>query len=264
MLPLSRTAMPNTEKPKEKLSVLVTGASGSLGRAIAIQHAAPAVRLSLWGRDSDRLEKTRQAVEARAATARIVQCDVTQAQSAADLVADEDASGAFDIAYLVAGTGETKPVDARVESPDLVVRSILTNFAGPAAMAAALADRMADRGTGRIVLIGSAAGHHSLPFASAYAGSKAGLARFADALRIAVAPHGVSVTLAAPGFLDTPGRTDNAPMLLPVEEAARRIIAAGDRRDGHFVTPWAFRALRAVDAVLPGRLRDALLRRLAP
>lgn len=194
----------------------------------------------------------------------IVVCDVTQAQAAAERVAQADAGAAFDIAYLVAGTGETRPHGDRVESPDLVVRSILTNFAGPAAMAAAMADRMAERGSGRIVLIGSAAGHHSLPFASAYAGSKAGLARFADALRIAVAPHGVSVTLAAPGFLDTPGRTDNAPMLLGLEEAARRIIAAGERGDGHYVTPWTFRALRALDAVLPVRLRDALLKRMEP
>ncbi|MEM7701078.1 MAG: SDR family NAD(P)-dependent oxidoreductase [Pseudomonadota bacterium] len=243
---------------------MVTGASGSLGRAIALQHVGPWVDISLWGRDSDRLDETRRAVEARGATAKIVVCDVTQAQDAADLVAEEDASAAFDIAYLVAGTGETKPADARFESPELVVRSVLTNFAGPAAMAAALADRMSERGSGRIVLIGSAAGHHSLPFASAYAGSKAGLARYADALRIAAAPHGVCVTLAAPGFLDTPGRTDNAPMLLAVDEAARRIIAAGERGDGRYVTPWTFRALRALDAVLPVRLRDALLKRLEP
>ena len=57
-------------------------------------------------------------------------------------------------------------------------------------MAAAIAGRMAERkGGGRLVLISSAAAFHALPFAASYAGSKAGLSRFTDSLRIAMRPR---------------------------------------------------------------------------
>ncbi len=101
-------------------------------------------------------------------------------------------------AWLVAGQGDTTPPAAIIEPAEQVARLFTVNSAAPAALAAALADRMAQRGHGRIVLIGSAAAFHALPFAAAYAGSKAGLARFADALRVAVAPAGVTVSLVSP------------------------------------------------------------------
>jgi len=269
MLPLSRSASASKTQVHNPLSILLTGASGSLGSAIALHHArrigGANIRFQLWGRDSARLNATAKAVTAAGAGAQETLFDLCDPVAAAQKLAEQDETERFDIAYLVAGTGETREEGALVEDPELVARAGLTNFVAPAAMAAAMADRMAERGGGRIVLIGSAAGHHSLPFASAYSGSKAGLARFADALRIAVKPHGVSVTLAAPGFLDTPnpgGRRDDPPFLLPVDEAARRIVRAGEQGKGHYITPWQFRALKALDAALPTRLRDALLSRL--
>ncbi|MEM7688731.1 MAG: SDR family NAD(P)-dependent oxidoreductase [Pseudomonadota bacterium] len=245
----------------------MTGASGCLGRAIALQHARPGAGFRLWGRDSVRLDESAQAIRALGAVTRETVFDLTDAQGAGRTVAEQDKTEVFDFAYLVAGTGETRKAGDRVESAELVARAAQVNFAAPAAMAAALADRMAERGGGRIILIGSAAGHHSLPFASAYSGSKAGLARFADALRLAVRPYGVSVTLAAPGFLDTPSAARGAkdpPFLLDVDKAAHRIVRAGERGAGHYVTPWSFRALRTLDALLPARLRDAILSRLEP
>ncbi|MEO1048763.1 MAG: SDR family NAD(P)-dependent oxidoreductase [Pseudomonadota bacterium] len=247
------------------LSILLTGASGSLGRALALQHAASGVNFHIWGRDADRLDETAHSLSNRGARVVTTSFDLADTLGAVHEMIEQDQTERFDIAYFVAGTGETRASKDRVEAPDLVARAVTTNFAAPAAMAAALADRMVERGKGRIVLIGSAAGHHSLPFASAYSGSKAGLARFSDALRLAVRPFGVSVTLAAPGFLDTPHARAEAkvpPFLLSVDEAARRIVRAGENGARHYVTPWPFRALRSVDGILPAPLRDAILSRL--
>ncbi len=149
----------------------------------------------------------------------------------------------------------------------LVARLGVVNFVSPAALAAELAARMAIRGHGRIVFIGSAAAFHALPFATAYAASKAGLARFADALRINVAPHGVAVTLVSPGFIDTaaarrvPGPK---PLAITARDAAARIMRATAGRKAHLVTPWPFAMLRWVDRALPRLLRDSLLRALSP
>ncbi len=228
-------------------------------------HARPGVVMRLWGRDSARLEETAAASSSRGANIRSTLFDLTDAGGAVKRLLQEDDAERFDIAYLVAGSGETREPGSIIENPDQIARIAIVNYAAPCAMAAAIAERMALRGGGRIVLIGSAAGHHSLPSAPAYASSKAGLARFADALRIAVAPYGVSVTLAAPGFIDTPTmRTQNGdrPFQISVDEAARRIVRAGARGRSHYVTPWQFRALRIIDTMLPAFVRDRLLRKL--
>ncbi|MBX9885241.1 MAG: SDR family NAD(P)-dependent oxidoreductase, partial [Novosphingobium sp.] len=115
--------------------------------------------------------------------------------------------------------------------------------------------------------IGSAAAFHALPFGAGYSGSKAGLARFAEALRIALQPHGVTVTLASPGFVNTaaarrvPGPK---PGMLTAEAAAARIVAASERGVGHLVLPRRFLILRLLDRLMPGFLRDRLLRALTP
>ena len=247
--------------------ILCTGASGALGGALASLHAAPGVHLSLWGRDRTRLGLIAEKVSHAGAEAQAFCLDLTDGQAAIDAVLSQDKEAPFDLAYLVAGIGDTRAKGDLVENPELVLRAAQVNFATPAAMAAAIAGRMAERGHGRIVVIGSAAGHHSLPFAAGYSGSKAGLARFTDALRIAVEPYGVGVTLAAPGFINTPSTrnaSSNRPMELSVEEAAKRIIEAGRQGKRHYVTPWQFSALRMVDALLPARLRDRLLAKLKP
>lgn len=267
MLLPSNAMRPSKKSPCNGSSIVLTGASGSLGRALAVHHAKAGVALRLWGRDRARLGATAQAASALGSTVRETCFDLIDAHGAAQLVLEQDRTELFDAAYLVAGTGETRKPGAVVEDPELVVHAACLNFAAPAAMAAALAGQMAQRGHGRIVLMGSAAGHHSLPFAAGYSGSKAGLARFSDALRLAVKPYGVSVTLAAPGFIDTPAARANSadlPFAMPVEEAARRIAHAGERRARHYVTPWPFRIVRALDPVLPVFLRDRLLARLEP
>jgi len=126
---------------------------------------------------------------------------------------------------------------------------------------------MTARGAGRIVLIGSAAGFHSLPFSAAYSGTKAGLARFADALRIGARDHGVTVTLVSPGFIDTaaarriPGPK---PMLIQPEAAAAHIAQAAAAGKAHLILPWPFALLRLFDRLLPRALRDRLLSSLTP
>lgn len=252
-------------------SVLITGASGALGRALALQHASPGISLHLWGRDIGRLESTASAVRSKGADVTLRVHDLSDGQGAIMAVEEDDRRSSFDLAYLVAGIGDIRDPSEVVDDPLLVLRAAQVNFAAPAAMAAALATRMAERGSGRIVMIGSAAAHHSLPFAASYAASKAGLARFADALRIAVKAHGVSVTLVAPGFIDTPaayvhtsGERGSRPMEISVEEAARRIARAAERGRGHYITPWPFAALRILGALLPSALRDRVLVGLKP
>ncbi|WP_137680631.1 SDR family NAD(P)-dependent oxidoreductase [Aurantiacibacter suaedae] len=242
--------------------LLITGASGALGRALALHHARSGSSLSLWGRNPERLASTAEAVRAAGAEATERRLDLTDCEAAIAALAEEDAKSPFDLVYLVAGIGDVCPPGAMVEPPAQIARVVETNFTAPAAMAAAMAERMARRGHGRIVIVGSAAGHHALPSAASYAASKAGLARFADALRIAMKPRGVSVVLVAPGFIAS--GPEERPMAIPVRIAARRIAQAAERGKRHYVTPWPFTALRLLDKALPTALRDRLLAAIKP
>lgn len=247
--------------------VLITGASGAIGGALAAALARPGVQLILWGRDAARLQAT--VLRCRAAGAVVTQrlIDLSEPQPVlAAALAAEDMAAPIDSAFLVAGQGDSVPPGEIVEAADQVARLATINFAAPAALATALAKGMIARGGGRILLVGSAASFHALPSAPAYAASKAGLAHFAEALRIAVAPHGVHVTLVSPGFIDWAGGGRPVPKLLLIsqEEAARRILAAFDAGAGHAIIPRRFALLRLLDRMLPGFARDALLRRLTP
>jgi short-subunit dehydrogenase len=201
------------------------------------------------------------------AEATIRSLDITDCAAAVAAIDEEDRAGAISVAVFAAGLGDIRSVDALVETPAQIVRLGVINFIAPSAMAAALADRMAARGRGQIVLIGSAAAFHALPFASAYAGSKAGLARFAQALRLGVKSHGVRVTLVSPGFIDTAaGRKISGPkpFLMQPAYVAARVAKASARGQAHLILPWPFALLRLAERLLPGRWRDRLLISLAP
>jgi short-subunit dehydrogenase len=247
--------------------ILITGASGGLGAALARQYARPGRTLLLWGRNQaalDTVAKTCHALGARTVT---LSLDVSDIEAAVSAIEATDDAGPIDLVLLAAGSGDIQAPRALVEDPAQVARLGIVNFVAPCAMAAALAARMAARGRGGIVLIGSAAAFHALPFAASYAGSKAGLARFADALRIDVAKHGVRVILVSPGFIDTAAGRQVAgpkPLLMQPAAVAARIARAAERGQAHCVLPWPFALLRMFDRLLPRILRDQLLLSLAP
>jgi len=248
-------------------SVLIVGASGGLGTAIAQRLAGPQTRLMLWGRDLARLQKTATLCSAKGAVTQTRSLDLRDITAALAAIAADDAATPFDMVVFAQGRGDIRAADDRVEQPGLVAELALVNFTGPATLSAAMGQAMAARGRGRIVLIGSAAGFHSLPFATAYAGTKAGLARFADALRLALRSHGVSVTLVSPGFIDTAaGRQvpGPKPMLMAPDVVADRIVRAAEQGRAHLVLPWPFVVLRWLDRLLPRPWRDRLLLSLAP
>lgn len=247
--------------------ILLLGASGGIGGALARHYARSGVHLALWGRDMVRLTAVAEACRVAGASAHVRSLDITDLDAALDALAAEDEAGPIDLALFASGAGDVRAAGNKVEDARLVARLAAINFAAPATLAAALAARMAERGCGRIVLIGSAAAFHALPFAAAYSGTKAGLARFAEALRLGLREHGVSVTLVSPGFVDTAAGREvpgPKPLILTPDVLAERIARAAETGRAHLVTPWPFVLLRLLDRVLPRVLRERLLLALAP
>ena len=260
---------PSCTRPKgeaRSVRILITGATGALGGALARQLAGTDTHLLLWGRNAERLSAITAICQAAGAEVTALQLDLSDIPVALAALHAEDDAAPIEAALFVAGQGDGLAEGEVVESAEQVARLANINFTAPAALAAELAGRMATRGSGRLLLVGSAAGFHALPQAPTYAASKAGLARFAEALRIAVQPHGVQVTLVSPGFIDWAegGRPMPRGLMLSLDKAAQRILATFDKGAGHAIMPRRFALLRWLDRALPTALRDRLLLSLKP
>ena len=242
-------------------TILITGASSGIGaalaRALAKAHAKDGVTLLLWGRDEARLQDTQAQCRALGAQARIDSFDLSDATSFAARLAAADAATPVDLVIFNAGLGGTAPADAYSEAPQSAEAIAQVNFVAPVVGAHVMANAMAARGKGQIVLIGSISESFPLPMAPTYAATKAGLRMFAEALSLRLARHGVTVTLVSPGFIDTPMSrkvTEAKPFLMTADAAATLItrkIAAGATT---IVVPWQFAVIRALTGLLPRAL----------
>jgi short-subunit dehydrogenase len=222
--------------------VLITGASSGIGEALAREFARQGAVLALLARRTDRLARVAADVEALGATARAFPCDVTDGASVDRAMADvRGALGPVSVVVANAGFGVVGPVE-RLTLDDYR-RQFETNVFGVLhTVKAALDDLKQTRG--QLVLIGSVAGHISMPNASPYSMSKFAVHALAQSLRHELGRDGVSVTLISPGFVESEIRqVDNrgvrhadtrepvpAWLLVPTTTAARDIVSAVARR----------------------------------
>lgn len=246
-------------------TILITGASSGVGAALARKLAAKKTTLILWGRDPERLAAVAQACRARGAEIESENFDLRDSETMMARLAAADARHGLDLAIFNAGLGGSVPAGQLSEDPHVAKAMADINFTAPVTGASLIADRMARRKAGHIVLIGSVAGAYPLPMAPAYAGAKAGLARFAEALALRMEKHDVAVTLVAPGFIDTPmieGVKEPKPFLIPADRAAEIIVRKLARRPLRIVLPWQFAVLSALSGLVPRALVRAVLRRV--
>jgi short-subunit dehydrogenase len=242
--------------------ILITGASSGIGAALARAHARAGITLLLWGRDEARLAETAAQCRSLGASTVIQSFDV---RDAAGFAARLAAAAPIDLAIFNAGLGGTVPEGAFAESPQTAQAIAEVNFVAPVVGANVVADAMARRGAGHIVLVGSISESFPLPMAPTYAATKAGLKIFAEALDIRMARYGVAVTLVSPGFIDTPMSrkvTEPKPFLMSADAAAAivaRKIAAGART---IVVPWQFAVIRGLAGLLPRALLRLFLSRV--
>jgi short-subunit dehydrogenase len=242
-------------------SILITGASSGIGAALAQRYAAPGVRLVLWGRHQARLATVAAACEAQGASVSVTAFDMRQIDALAAHLEALDETPL--LAILNAGVGGVP--DAQSETPEHVRNVAAVNFTAPLLAATVLTRAMAARGRGHVVLMGSIAECLPLPMAPSYAASKAGLAMFADALRLKLAKTGVAVTLVSPGFIDTPmsqGLDNPRPFLMSAETAAGIIARKLARRPARIVIPWQFAVIGALARTVPRALLHAILVRV--
>ncbi len=186
--------------------VLVTGASGGIGRASAIACAGRGARIAVhYKQKRDEAEATLAALPGEGHA--VFQCDVAQPEDAQKLANDvHQAMGPIGVLVNNAGIAERSPFeDLDYEQWQSSWRRVLgTNLFGPANLSFCVAQAMMQSGGGRIVNVSSRGAFRGEPQMPWYGASKAGLNAMGQSMAIALAPHNVFVYTVAPGFVATP------------------------------------------------------------
>jgi short-subunit dehydrogenase len=240
-------------------TVLLTGATGGIGQAIARALSARGANLILTGRRVDVLEPLAAELGARA-----LAVDLSDSAAVERLAGEAPETDILvaNAALPATGTLETFSV-AEID------RALDVNLRAPIVLSHALTPGMLARGRGHLVFISSLSGKAATPRTALYNASKFGLRGFASALRGDLHASGVGVSAIFPGFIRDAGMFADADVKLPPgigtrtpEDVARAVVRAIERDRAEIdVAPLPLRA-STVFASLAPQLAASVARKL--
>jgi len=206
--------------------VLITGATGGIGQAIARAFAARGASVMLSGRRADVLEPLATELGGRA-----LGCDLAERAQVQRLVQE-----AGDVDVLVANAALPASGLLLELDQEQIDRMIEVNLRAPIALARAFAPAMVQRRGGHMVFISSLAGKVASPASSIYSATKFGVRGFALGLRQDLQADGVGVSVVLPGFIRGAGMFAEAEIDLPrgvgtrsPEDVASAVLQAVER-----------------------------------
>ena len=239
----------------ENKTILVTGASGGIGREVARQLARKRNRLILIARRQELLQQLVQQLPQGERQHLLFSCDVADAQQVKDVCEWLTSSQVqIDVLLLNAGVGEG--FDAKNIDLDTFRHQIEVNFFGAVYFVKYLLPQFIERGSGVIAAVGSLAGYRGVPNAAPYSASKAALMNFIESLRIDVRRYNIQCTLVSPGFVKTSMTDKNdfvMPFMISTDKAARIIIRGLERGKTEIHFPLRLSLLAKVARFFPDR-----------
>lgn len=178
--------------------VWITGASSGIGAALARALAAQSAKLVLSGRNEAALADVAQAC----GDALVLPFEATD-YAAAAAAAEKAWNWQGHVDMLVNNAGISQRSLAVDTAFPVYERIVAVDLLAPIALTQALLPRMAERKSGRIVMVSSIAGKVGSPMRTGYSAAKFGLFGYSDALRAEVAGLGIKVHVIAPGSIRT-------------------------------------------------------------
>jgi NAD(P)-dependent dehydrogenase (short-subunit alcohol dehydrogenase family) len=211
--------------------VLVTGASGGIGAALAEGFAKRGATVGICARRADRLDEVLERCRAHAPDSRAWTVDLAELDGLEAFArnASEELGG---IDVLVNNAGIPKRKRVFDLTPEIVESTMLINYFSPVRLTFALLDEIVARG-GRIMYVSSVAARLSPPAESAYSATKAAISAWAECLQVDLRDTPVKIHVLYPGVIDTElfHLPDNDPLgttgveMLPVDAIVEPVMS---------------------------------------
>jgi short-subunit dehydrogenase len=242
-------------------TVLVTGATGGIGHAIARALADRGAKLVLSGRRNEVLQELADELGART-----VACDLASREEV-DRLGGQALQAGVDI--LVANAAVPASGLVTELTQEQIDRMLEINLRAPIALTRALLPTMIERRRGHVVFISSLQGKAAVPASSLYSAAKFGLRGFALGIREDLRADGIGVSTVFPGFIREAGMFANTGVTLPPgigtrspQDVAAAVIQAIEHDRAELdVAPLPLRLGTAVSGLAPA-LSAAVSRRL--
>lgn len=242
--------------------VVVTGASGAIGGALAENYAAPGMFLALQGRDNQRLEAAARRCREKGAEVFVCKMDLREAQTLRNWLEEFDTLHPVDLLIADAGVANVLEDLCQWETPEATNEVISTNLLGTINSVMPIAQRMRGRGTGHLAIVSSLAAFRGMAISPAYCASKSALHAWGQSIRPLLGATGISLTMIYPGFVKS-NMSDafpaSKPFLIEAAQAATHIRRGLDAKKATIIFPavlWlGFKLLNA----LPDSWADSVL-----
>lgn len=244
-----------------KKTILITGASSGLGRALAVALAGRDNALVVTARREPLLRELEREVTAKGSRCLVHAADATDTEaSRAVIAAALERFGSIDVAVINAG-GSSAQRMGTIPAEE-VLGTMRTNFDTLVNFLCPLIDHMRERG-GTIAYTGSPAGTFGLPKSGPYSAAKAAGRVLVDACRIELAETPIRFVALYPGFTYTegldPAEVPIRSLIIEKERAVREMMWAIERGRAHHMFPRRIRWPIALGRVVGEPVRRAIL-----
>ncbi|HSI28961.1 MAG: SDR family oxidoreductase [Methylophilus sp.] len=182
--------------------ILLTGATGGLGNALAIALANKGAVLSLVGRDEAKLENLKASLQKTGVSAYTIAADLSEADAAAYVTKNAQRHmGGIDI--LINNAGVSDFIRFEDQDHERISQMIETNVTVPIQLTRQIIPDFMLKNTGHVVFIGSIFGSLGFPYFSTYCASKFAIHGFSQSLRRELLGYNIGVTYVAPRGIKT-------------------------------------------------------------
>ena len=183
--------------------ILLTGATGGIGKHIALLLARKGANLALVGRNANTLEELASEINKKGGNAKTIVADFELAGTAEKVTAEAHQKlGGIDI--LINNAAILDFIQFEDQSPERIAQMIQTNVTAPMQLAHAVLPGFKAVGQGHFVMIGSILGSLGFPYYASYCASKFAVHGFSQALRRELVDTNIGITYIAPRSINTP------------------------------------------------------------
>eukprot|EP00439_Symbiodinium_sp_Y106_P089324 s1_g1860.t1 len=233
-------------------TVLLTGGTAGIGRALAQQMKAKGAVVTVTGRNPERL------AEMQGEGFDVIAADLSNAGGVDKLIAEW---GDKDLDLLVNNVGYEVVYDFRTDTtdPDAAEDCIYTNFAAPVRLTTGLMPNLRRKKRATIVNVTSGLALAPAAGTPLYCGTKSAFRFFTQGLREQVKDFGIHVVEALPPVVDTQAHAGKTYKKMPADKCARKILTA-ILRDRNEANIGVVKTVRLLESISPAYMRRTVLR----